>query len=177
MSKVTAEVKIGGKLAKMRLIASGQDGQMQLALHRMLEAYGRWTVDRFEALSSGGGGVHPKDGVIHGAWDPLSAKTLGPLVKVRRFLLILVRTAQMREMIRNGFVNVSGMTSSGSRHSVTAGFEALEYPDSDVTTEDVMAFHNAGTDRMPQRKVTWTPDQPTLKGLGEIGKETLLEGL
>lgn len=178
MAKVTADITFGGKLAKLRLIASGQDGQMQLALHRMLEAYGRWTVDRFEALSSGGEGVNPKDGTTHGAWDPLSERTIGPgLVRVRRFLLILVRSGLLREMVRNGFVNVSGMTSVGAKHSVTASFEGAQYPDSDVNTLDVLGYHNKGTDRMPQRKVLWSPDQPTRKGLAEIGKATLLEKL
>jgi hypothetical protein len=177
MGNVTADVTFGGKLAKLRLIASGQDGKMQLALHKMLEAYGRWTVDRFERLSGGGAGVNPSDGKKYGPWEPLSDRTLGSLVKVRRYLLILVRTGLLREMVRNGFVNVSGMTSVGAKHFVTAEFSGSQYPDSDKTTLDVLRYHQGGTDSMPQRKVMWSPDKPTRHGLAEIGKEILLGGL
>jgi hypothetical protein len=174
---VTADIKFGGKLAKLRLVASGQNGQMQLALNRMLQAYSRWTVERFERMSASGGGVDPKDGQTYGKWDPLSSSTLGGLAKVRRYLLILVRTGLMREMVRNGFVNASGVTTSGYTHSISASYSPLEYEDGGVTTLDVMQFHNEGGDRLPQRKVLWKPDQATKKGLAEIGKETLLEGI
>lgn len=176
MANITASITFGGKLAKLRLIASGQDGKMQLALHRMLEVYGRWTASRFERMSGGGGGLDPKDGEAYGPWDPLSAKTLGPLVKVRRFLLILVRSGLMRQMVRNGFVNVSGVTSVGAKHSVTASFSPLGYPDSGLTTLEVMGFHQDG-DGVPQRKVMWYPDSPNRKALAEIGAQVLLAGL
>lgn len=174
---ITADVKIGGKLATLRAVASGENGRMQLALTKMLEAYARWTVSRFERMSASGSGVNPKGKSGHGPWDPLSAATLGPLVKVRRYLLILVRTGLLREMVRNGFAETGGMRSDGSVHSIEATFTPLPYPDSDLNTLDVMAFHQEGTDRIPQRKILWNPDAPSRKALAEIGKKVMLEGL
>lgn len=178
MSGVQVSVKFGGKLAKLRAIVSGQSSQMEAAMQRMLQLYGQLSIKRFDLMAAGESGPDPKDSSPHGPWDPLSENTIGSLSKVRRLLLILVRTGLMRDMIRQGFSSSSSMVKSGeARFEMSATYAPLQYPDSDVDTLQVLGYHQEGTDRMPQRKVIARLEPRAMQLIANEGKKVILSGL
>lgn len=175
MPDAKVDIVIKGKLEKLLKQALQSPEIMQPIMEEWCGMYGTFIYERFDVMASGGSGPDPKDGRKMGPWDALAPSTIA----AKGDDIILVDSELLWQSVRpgSGSHGVAQMVRPGYFQLQATFHEVLQYPDSDLTTEDVLGFHQQGGPNLPQRKIYAQPDPRTRKHMADVGRKMLVESI
>lgn len=164
----TVEVKIGGKFETLKKKVLENPQAMEPIFQQWARIFTAFIRRRFDRASRG-----------DGTWPPLAPSTIARRRKGRkgtvRKVSILRDTGLMFRQLAPELLTVASTSKSGAIFSSTCSFgNSASYPKG-PTVSQVMAFHQKGGGRLPQRKIIVDPDAKTSEQMARAAKRIVTD--